>query len=464
MVPGGFVLPRCWQLHAAFWFYRQGHLPLRAVRVWLALWELKARRCTLGPKRRPNFRSDEVLRLIGGGGRRAVRADVRSLRKLGLVSFSAGQLRFPETPEQLPDTHREQLQEQLKNLPNRARRVPLPRRVVRFLAGAGTRALLSTALGEAMRLLYFKDGVVSARGRSKASWLAETFGVDERNVKRARAHLEALGIITPEAPASGYERVQERRWGRVAHWNLSWSGTKQEAAEQASCTDLPPVVAKTDTGLPPVESDNTLLPETKNQNPALCGPAAGFCTEAAPAKAPSIRDITEHDLTTDERTQALFEDAAARQLIEKSQAGQLRFFGLVEHARRYGTKNRPGLLRSLLTKKQWFITQDDEELARRRLKRFAGEVLPRARNHRDEEAENRASVNQVLARAKALLRSDQFRGPREGPPLAQGAAKASDSSSPLGPVLGAILAGMRPVSGPTAFDERSALLGLQQSC
>lgn len=57
-------------------------------------------------------------------------------------------------------------------------------------------------------------------------------------------------------------------------------------------------------------------------------------------------------------------------LIEHSEASRLRFFSLVEHARRYGSKNRPGLLRALLTKKRWYITQDDEELARQRLKRL----------------------------------------------------------------------------------------------
>jgi hypothetical protein len=407
-VAGGFVLPRCWLLLAAFQCYRQGRMPLRAVRVWLALWEIQARRCRTSPKRRPRFRCKELLRLIGGGGEaRTVKSDVRRLLALGLVSLQDGQIRFPDTLEQLEAGIREQLREQLAKLPNHARRVPLPRRVVRFLAGAGTRALLATALGEAMRLLYYKNGEVSGRGRSKASWLAATFDVDLRNVKRARAHLEDLGLITAPPAESGYGRVQERRWGRVSHWNLTWNEAHEAVQAKAQpCTGLPPVEAKIDTGLPPVESNNTLSEENKNQEPALCGPAAGFPREESSGEAatPTICNIVEADLTSDARTQGLFEDAAARGLIEKSEAGQLRFFGLAEHARRYGTTNRPGLLRALLTKKRWWITQDDEDLARMRIKRLEmGQEAPKERRDEGKAAETMGSVlARILAQARPV--------------------------------------------------------------
>jgi hypothetical protein len=397
-VGGGFVLPRCWQLFAAFWCYRQGHLPLRAVRVWLALWEMQARRGRLGPKRRPKLRSAELLRLIGGGGEaRSVRSDLRRLRTLGLASFEGGHILFPDTTEQLGDAVREQVRERLAEVPNANRRVPLPRRVVRFLAGAGTRALLATTLGEAMRLLYYKGGVVSGRGRSKASWLAKTFGVDLRNVKRARAHLEQLGLIHAPAAAPGYERVLDRRWGRVAFWNLDWSGA-------APCTGLPPVDAKSDIGTPPVESNNTLPSEKKDQNPGLPGPAAGFSKKEQAEEPASIRNILEADLGSDPRTQELFEDAVKLSLIEHSEASRLRFFSLVEHARRYGTKNRPGLLRALLTKKRWFITQDDEDLARQRIKRLeVGQEAPKEARGQASEGEGLGSVlERILAQARPM--------------------------------------------------------------
>jgi hypothetical protein len=396
VVAGGFVLPRCWQLYAAFWCYRQGHLPLRAVRVWLALFEIDARRCTLKPGRTPKFTGAELQRLVGGQSDiRALRRDLRTLRRLGLVSFEKGKISFPTIPEQLQVDSREQLEEQLAKLTNSKRRVPLPRRVVRFLAGAGTRLLVATTLGEAMRLLYWKDGVVGGRGRSKASWIAETFDVDLRGTKRARAHLEQLGLIVPVEATTGVERVMERRWGRVAHWNLAWDPR----------SGLPPVEAKTDTGLPPVESDNTLLTEKdKNQEPGLPGPATGFSKEEPGAPPPTIANILEADLTSDVRTETLFADAVTRQLIEHSEAGKLRFFSIVEHARRYGTKNRPGLLRALLTKKRWYITHDDEDLARQRLKRLemGQEAGKEARDRGGEEVRLGFVLERILAQARPV--------------------------------------------------------------
>ena len=90
-----------------------------------------------------------------------------------------------------------------------------------------------------------------------------------------------------------------------------------------------------------------------------------------------MRDIREADLTEAVRSEALYLDAVKHGLIENSEAGELRFFGLIEHARCYGTKNRPGLLRALVERKRWhYVTQDDEEAARRRLKRLKLPVPP----------------------------------------------------------------------------------------
>ena len=134
---------------------------------------------------------------------------------------------------------------------------------------------------------------------------------------------------------------------------------------------MPLVEAESDTRLPPVESDNTLLPKRdKNQKPGLPGPAAGSSKKSEQSeKASTMRDIVEADLTDDPRSEALYRDAVKLSMTDASEAAELRFFGLIEHARRYGTKNRPGLLRSLVEKKRYYVTQDDEEAARRRLKR-----------------------------------------------------------------------------------------------
>ena len=372
LVGGGFVLPLVWQLVAAWWCYRTGLMPLRALRVWLALWEMSHRRSLMKAGRRPRFRIEELQKLVGGVGGCHLRSDLRRLRTLRLVTFEGGRIQFLTSPEQLAVENLEPLWAMLECVPNHRRRLPLPRRVLSYLAGCSKRVLLATVLGEAMRLLYFKQDQVLSRGRCKASWVGEVFAVDLRGVKRARRHMEDIGLLVPVGEGSSRERVFERRWGKACVWNLDWN----------EGTELPPVSSLSTTGLPPVESDNNPPSEIENnQNPALCGPAPGFSKKAETEPEPTIRDIREADLSDDGRAFELFRDAVDRELIEDTEAGQLRFFGLIEHARRYGTRNRPGLLRSLLERRRWhFITQDDEDLARGRIKQvlFAAEPQQRA--------------------------------------------------------------------------------------
>ncbi len=369
VLPGGFVLPAVWQLVAAWWCYRSGAMPLRALRTWFALWEVAARRSHMAEGRRPRFRLEELQKLVGGVGGRHLRSDLRKLRRLHLVSFESGRICFPTSPEQLAVEDLAPFWSVLEAVANHARRVPLPRRVLRYLAGCSKRVLLATVLGEAMRLLYFKSGEVLSRGRCKASWVGEVFSVDLRGVKRARQHLLDIGLLVPVGEGSSRERVFERKWGKVCVWNLDWN----------EGTELPPVSADSTTELPPVESDNNPPSEIQNnQNPALCGPASGSFKKADPIPEPSIRDIREEDLSEDHRSFDLYRDAIGRELVDDSEAGRLRFFGLLEHARRYGTRNRPGLFRSLLEHQRWhFITQDDEDLARRRLVQAIAPRAPR---------------------------------------------------------------------------------------
>ena len=77
--------------------------------------------------------------------------------------------------------------------------VPLPRRMLRLLAGGVKRSVMATVLGHASRCIYRKDKLTgwSGDGACSASWIAETFGVGESSVRRARAHLrDELGWLT----------------------------------------------------------------------------------------------------------------------------------------------------------------------------------------------------------------------------------------------------------------------------
>ena len=97
--------------------------------------------------------------------------------------------------------------------------MPVPRRILRLLAGGARPALIATILGHLLRCLYLKSGKCSARGRVKASWIAETFGVGLRRVKEARQELIAMGWLIP-LEAGQWEL---NRWGAHVRINLDWS-------------------------------------------------------------------------------------------------------------------------------------------------------------------------------------------------------------------------------------------------
>jgi hypothetical protein len=129
---------------------------------------------------------------------------------------------------------------------------------------------------------------------------------------------------------------------------------------------------------------------------------------------PGCTGIAPQDLEEDQRTLGLFADAVGRGLAQDSEARQPRVLALVEHARRYGTTNRPGLLRA--KRQRWhFITQDDEERARRRLHRVrhgepfgerADQAVPAASASRSFSADARFVLAAQREFARIGVRSD----------------------------------------------------------
>ena len=80
-----------------------------------------------------------------------------------------------------------------------------------------------------------------------------------------------------------------------------------------------------------------------------------------------MRNIVPADLNDVARSETLYRDAVRLGLIEDSEAAELRFFSLIEHARNYGDQP-PKLLSALVRRKLWHVNQDEEEAARRRLR------------------------------------------------------------------------------------------------
>ncbi len=245
---------------------------------------------------------------------------------------------------------------------NHERKVPVPRRMIRLIAGGARRAVIATALGYLLRCLYYRGGECVPTGRCKASWIADVFAVDLRNVKSARQHLIQIGWLLPKS-------VPQRslnRYGAEMEVSLTWawpSGGRK--------SDSPPPKSLPTTKSPPPYKNNQLSLRSKNQKPGN-GPSGVF-KEGGRGRVPRMAHVVPADLRDVRRLEALRRGAYAKGYITGSECDRLRFFGAAEHALAIGTKNPSGLFVTMVRRGLWkFITQDDEDAARRRLRQLDG--------------------------------------------------------------------------------------------
>jgi hypothetical protein len=388
--------------------------------VWFAAWEQRARRgCR--PRVLPcRFGLGELARLTGLAERQ-VKASLKRLAAAKLLAWSDTAVEFPVWTASVPLAEREAFREFLGRIANHRRKVPVPRRILRLLAGGVRPALIATILGHVLRCLYLKQGGCSARGRIKASWIAETFGVGLRRVKEARQELVALGWLVP-LPAAQW---QLNRWGAHVRINLDWSC--------AGGAELAPPAPQIGTGSAPPESDKNPLRVEKHQKPAAGGPSGvfNFESEELPAQAeeavqpeepaqppaPKLQHVVPEDLRDTARLLLLYGQAVQLGMAAASEWGRLRFMAAAEHALAMGKINACGLFAWLVRGGRWhFATGDDEAAASRRLrehlhgKATAGAAAPVMARPAGWELSDDARLVQALQSmaAQNRLRGDPF--------------------------------------------------------
>jgi hypothetical protein len=288
---GGYLLIPAVRLALAWWAYHEKLIRLVDLRVWFAACEMVARRCGTPTPLPRRFGLDELQRLTGLSPKR-LKDSLRRLTAARLLSWSKAAITFPASPETVPLRDRDGFRDFLDRIPNHRRLVPVPRRILRLLAGGARPALIATILGHLFRCLYLKGGICLDRGRVKASWIAETFGIGLRRVKQARQELIAIGWLIPVAE----DQWALNRWGAHLRINLAWSRldgitASPPAAPPATETgqeegngpppaptpvpELAPPPAVSGPELAPPDSDEEPLQDVKNQEPAAGGPA-GF--------------------------------------------------------------------------------------------------------------------------------------------------------------------------------------------
>ncbi len=364
------------------------------LRVWFACLELVARRCVVPRGIRPRYRIDELHRLVGGVGGKHLHHAIARLEKSGLLGWGESSIKIPKPIDVACDG---ELHRSTALVANHGRLVPVPRRIVRHIAGGARRVEIATILGHLLRCLYYRRGVCLPEGTCKASWVADVFGVDSRNVKSARKQLVARDwlMLIPT------RQTVLNRFGLRVRVNLEWSGNDISARSKRS-----PRSGISVTGSPPPYKDKKLSTRIyMNQKPANGPP--GVSLQPARNRRPTLRHVVLNDLSDVRRLSELHRQAVAACVISRSECDKLRFFAAAEHAKAIGTRNPCGLFSTVVRRGLWsFISSADEDTA---LRRLATGSLP-SMNQASRDKGSRSciaaptSANQILQSVFAALR------------------------------------------------------------
>jgi len=414
---GGFKFIPVWLLYAVWWAYREKHIGPLDLRIWFALLEMQARREASRLDRVPWYDLAELARLVGVTDPVRLRQAWRRLRAAGLGTWDDDGVTivFPTTPAELSGPEWVDYHAGLERIPNRRRKVPVPRRLVRLLASGIGRARTGTLIGHLTRCLYYRKGACHPQGLAKASWVADRFGVSLRAVKDARRWLADAGVLTlHDTP-----QWASNRWGLRVSINLDYGDVDADASHKRDAEFAPPP-AESCTDLHPLGLNKEPLLRKDSQSIKLTSASAG---EAPPVfedqkdagkekSTPERRTVSRDDLADTARLMDMYCAAVRTGQAERSEAGRLQFFALAEHARVKG-RNPAALFKYLLRKQEWhFITADDEDAASERLKRWdclqdaAGRQYQRNRDigaaiHRQQQADE-AGRARIRAQAAEL--------------------------------------------------------------
>ena len=364
---GGYRLIPARQIAALWWAYKKGRFTAAGFRAWAAAQEAVARRCIIPRGKVPRFEIEE-LRALTQLSRKRLGEAIRGLDDAGLLNLRPDAIEFGDGRDHDHD-HGDDFRHFLDAIPNRRRLVPVPRRVLRLIAQGARPALVAVLFAHLLRCLYIRDGQCDGRGRCKASWVAQTFGVDLRRVKDARRELVAIGWL---APVEGDPQWARNRWGGAYRIDLDWAN-----ADECRRTPPTPPPAQNGTRPPPPGSPNEEpLPRGNHQQPADGGPTGvkipeqGGGRQGSATPSPDLRHVVVEDLGDTGRLLALRDQAKALGLIGASESDSLRFVAAAEHARAVATVNAPGLFASLVRRGLWeYLTASDESSASSRLRR-----------------------------------------------------------------------------------------------
>jgi len=218
---GGFALMTVEQVLLPCLAHQHDLIAPLALRAYFGLREMPERRCELAPGTRVHYRARELQELLGPAVRRSqATAVLAALAASGLVAWTEPALRLITQPTDLQGLDPSAYAAMRAHVHPLLYRVPVPRRMLRYLAREGSPGLIATTLGVVLQCLrYFRqDKQCRSGGTLAASWIARCFGIGERTAYRGLATLEALGWLATVAPPPTL-RHPDGPWRVV---NLAW--------------------------------------------------------------------------------------------------------------------------------------------------------------------------------------------------------------------------------------------------
>ncbi len=385
---GGFRPISVVQVCLAWWAYQTGLLPRYLdFRVYLALHEIDERRLAAARLRIRNGKPavnllltrEKLIRetrtLVGGKSDRVVAGALRRLESLGLVRIEPSSFSFATNLDSIAVNEQSDSSSNLRELLQRSnlrdRRVPVPRKMLGYLARGSRPCVAATAFGYLFRCVWWRKDECHVDGRCASGFISDVFGVDVRSVKRARKELRRMGwLALGDADAAEYSHSLVP--------NLIWPGVPAVDARQSvdrPDTVLSPRATISDTGMSPPTRSIQLRSGSKDQKPyrrRLTGIRGGKAGNSRPR----LSNIQPTDLSSVERLAVLFEEASSSGLVKQVSADRLRFFAAAARASRLGSRNPCGFFAAIVRRGLWHvISQTDEDRAIEWL-RVAGGIAP----------------------------------------------------------------------------------------
>lgn len=297
---------------------------------------------------RPCWERSTPDRLLQGAG-------LASIGEAGIV-FPPSETRWTPLDSTMPPIRRAATAQRFGT-----RRVPVPRRVLRYLACTASPSVAATALGQMIHTLHWEGTVCRIRSMCTVRQVSDLFGVHSRSVKRARAQLRRIGWLVGTGEQSG-------DFADGSMLNLTWRCPSSDSRQPRNGgTALSPFRANLGTDMSPPTSMIQLRTGCTHQPPAS-GRMVVKRTERKPAK-PGLAHIRPADLDDPDRLAALFDRAVRQGLVRRCAGDRLKFFAAAERAKRVSTHNRCGFFAAFIRRGLWdFLSQADEDRAIERIR------------------------------------------------------------------------------------------------